>query len=331
MGNPHVEIRPEIEVSLVVNGRKLDEELAKALDLMDLKGSLYEAARTMGSSYFRLLKRISELEEAAGRRIVERRGRSLVLTDFGRMLLSMHKEESRRAKGWSFERRGGYDASIAASHCMGVEVMASMLRRKYSINVRFVGSSGGLALLMLDEADIAGIHLRGRIEDHLSRYWLEDRVKIYRGYIREIGFVSRDFSDIDSLKEAIIKGNIRMINRNIGSGTRLLLDDFLKGVVKDPSKLRGYNMEVRSHLEVVKAISSGKADFGLAVRYFADLYGLKFIKIADENYDFVIKKESIKKPAVSSFIDILRSEKFSNAIKKIKGYKIPEDIGREIY
>ena len=326
-----MEIRPEVEVSLVINGKKLDEELAKALDLMDLKGSLHEAAKTIGSSYFRLLRKISELEEAAGKRIVERKGRSLVLTDFGRMLLSMHKEESRRAKGWSFERRGGYDASIAASHCMGVEIIASMLRRKYNIDVKFVGSSGGLALLMLDEADIAGIHLKGRIEDHLSRYWLENRVKVYRGYIREIGFASRDFSDIESLKEAIIKGNIRIINRNIGSGTRLLLDDFLKGIVEDPSRIKGYSMEVRSHLEVVRAISSGKADFGLTVRYFADLYGLKFIKIADENYDFVVKKDSVRKPAVSSFIDILRSEKFSNTIKKIKGYKIPEDMGREIY
>jgi len=325
-----VEIRPEIEVSLVINGKKLDEELAKALDLMDLKGSLHKAAKTMGSSYFRLLKRISELEEAAGRRIVERKGKSLVLTDFGRMLLSMYKEELKKARGWSFERRSGYDARIAASHCMGVEIIASMLRRKYSVDVRFVGSSGGLALLMLDEADIAGVHLKGRIEDHLSRYWLENRVKVYRGYIREIGFVSRDFSDIDSLKEEIIKGNARMINRNLGSGTRLLLDDFLRKIVGDPSKLKGYEMEVRSHLEVVKAISSGKADFGLTVRYFADLYGLRFIKIAEENYDFVVKKDSMKKPAVLSFIDILRSEKFSNAIKKIKGYKVPEDIGREL-
>ncbi|MCP8321361.1 MAG: molybdopterin biosynthesis protein, partial [archaeon] len=95
---------------------------------------------------------------------------------------------------------------------------------------------------------------------------------------------------------------------------------------------RGYNIEVRSHIEVAKAVSHGKAYVGLGIRAVAEKYELDFIPLAEEYFDFVIDKKRLKKPLVNSFIEMLGSDRFKTEVKKhAPGIKIIKDTGNLIY
>ena len=92
----------------------------------------------------------------------------------------------------------------------------------------------------------------------------------------------------------------RMINRNRGSGTRVLIDELL-GKARPP----GYHFEARSHNAVAAAVAQGRADWGVAIRSAADMYGLGFIPHKEEHYDFVIPKSRAHRPAVEAFRRII--------------------------
>ena len=95
-----------------------------------------------------------------------------------------------------------------------------------------------------------------------------------------------------------------MVNRNRGSGTRVLIDSLLRGVEPE-----GYHVQARSHNAVAAAIVQGRADWGVAIEYVARGQALGFIPLVDEEYDFVIPEPRMKKDAVQAFLSLLRSDK----------------------
>ena len=143
--------------------------------------------------------------------------------------------------------------------------------------------------------------------------------------------------NISSFEEAISKG-YRIVNRNIGSGTRILLDYMLDKIAvklgKDPNGLRknlsGYEFEVKTHDDVAKAISSGKADFGLLPRFTALNYGLKCIHLVWERYDLVIPKKKKEKDSIKKFIEFMKSDSVFELINKTNGYRCDKGLGEVI-
>jgi putative molybdopterin biosynthesis protein len=101
-----------------------------------------------------------------------------------------------------------------------------------------------------------------------------------------------------------------MVNRNPGSGTRILIDRLLEGGCETASghPLPGYGVQVRSHNAVCAAVKDGRADWGVAIDTVAAMYGLASVPLQQEQFDFVIPRARRQRPAVRAFVDLLTDE-----------------------
>ncbi len=225
------------------------------------------------------------------------------------------------------------DLIVMGSHCTGIDLILQHLRtRKPYLKAKIVntGSIGGIEAVERGEADIAGIHLLDEDTKEynlpfLQQFNLSNRAYLIRGYTREQGLIVakgnpkniRDFKDI-------LRKDITFINRNRGSGTRVLLDLNLRIIADNlkitfevlKEKINGYDVEAKSHSAIAAAISQGKADTGLGIRTVSHYYGLDFVHQADEKYDFLIPVDRKDKEAVKNFLDILKSPILHNDLKE---------------
>ena len=115
-----------------------------------------------------------------------------------------------------------------------------------------------------------------------------------------------------ALQAALADPAILMVNRNAGSGTRVLIDNLLRGV-KPP----GYANQPRSHNAVAAAIAQHRADWGVAIAPVANLYGLAVLPIAPEHYDFLLVEARRRRPAVQVFIEVLQDEVTRDRIRAL--------------
>ncbi|MDK2790974.1 MAG: molybdopterin molybdotransferase [Methanothermococcus sp.] len=215
--------------------------------------------------------------------------------------------------------------SIIGSHCVGVDVI--LHRGGLYAKTINVGSLGGLMAIKRGEADISGIHLLGEDGEYnipfIKKYKLKNAVLI-RGYIRKQGFMFKKDLNINSMDD-IIKNidKYKFINRNKGAGTRILFDKFLKENGIDKKDIKGYEIEAKTHSAVGAAVTMGKADIGIGIETIAKKYGLEFIPIGDENYDFLIKSEKLEDEEVKKFIETLKKVELP--------FKKPENCGEIIF
>ncbi len=205
---------------------------------------------------------------------------------------------------------------FVGSHCLGLDTLADLSGLK--IRVINVGSSGGLSAIRNGIADIAGVHLLDESGvyniPYLERFGINNAV-IVKGYKREQGLIVRRDSRIAKFEDII---NARIINRNTGSGTRVITDRKLREVANKrgipfeelTNSINGYYTEAKTHSAVAAAVKLGKADVGVGIRPVAEMNGLKFIKIADEEYDFVIPSRLLDNREMGIFIEVLRGKEF---------------------
>ena len=116
----------------------------------------------------------------------------------------------------------------------------------------------------------------------------------------------------EALKIALADASVLMVNRNVGSGTRVLMDNLLDG-----ARPVGYANQPKSHNAVAAAIAQGRADWGLAIEPVAKLYGLGFLPVEPEHYDFLIADARRSRPAVQAFIDVLHDETTRERIRAL--------------
>jgi len=228
--------------------------------------------------------------------------------------------------------------SIIGSHCPGIDLILN-LGEIYGAKVINVGSLSGWRALKLGTADISGTHL---LDEKTMRYNLHmpdklglgGEVEIYGGYIREIGFmVARGNPKGIKGFEDLLREDVVFINRVKGSGIRTLIDIELRRMgVTDPEKrIRGYVYEAKTHTAVASAVRDGRADVGIGIGYVAELYGLDFIPIREERFDFAVRRDRLYKPAVRRFLEILGSRMFAEELDKLPHYRVHKQTGRRIY
>jgi putative molybdopterin biosynthesis protein len=233
------------------------------------------------------------------------------------------------------------DLHFIGSHCVMLEPAIQMLRRQaFRVKVMHVGSSAGIEACRNDEAEVAGTHL---LHERTGTYNIpfvkrHKGLALARGYIREQGILFRRGTEHRSLAGFVADKSLRLINRNQGSGTRVLFDMLMKKVAlelgtafESLQKLPGYDIESTTHSSVAAAIAQGKADWGLAIRTVAEQYKLGFFSLRDEEYDFCIPVSKLESKAVQSFISVLKSAEFKNALLSAPGIKVPKDIGEVIW
>jgi putative molybdopterin biosynthesis protein len=194
------------------------------------------------------------------------------------------------------------------SHCVGLDFLLGELQaRGIAVKALHVGSQGGLTAARRRECDIAGIHLMDPATGEYNRPLLDESLQLIEGYRRMQGIVFRPddsrFLGLDAataVANALADASCTLVNRNPGSGTRILIDRLLGG--KQPA---GYGVQTKSHNAVAAAVGQGRADWGLAIDTVAKQYALGFIPVQEEHYDFVVPKARLQRPAVRAFEALL--------------------------
>lgn len=202
------------------------------------------------------------------------------------------------------------DLILIGSHCVGLDWLAGeLMRQGIRIKAMNVGSTGGLMAARRGECDVAGIHLMDPDTGVYNLPLLTPALELIPGYGRMQGIVYRPsdprFEGRDAaaaIAAAIAEPGCTMVNRNAGSGTRILIDRML-GRAKPP----GYGVQTKSHNAVAVAVAQQRADWGLAIDTVARQYGLGFIPVQEERYDFVVPKARLERAPVQAFIALLQS------------------------
>jgi putative molybdopterin biosynthesis protein len=220
---------------------------------------------------------------------------------------------------------------ITGSHDPLIDEVSDILRKTapgHFIASSHVGSMAGIMAVKRNEAHVAGIHLLdgdtgGYNIPYLKKYLNPDETVLVKGVKRTQGLIVAENNplDIKSISD-LDKNNIRFVNRQKGSGTRILLDYLLDRANINPDSIYGYTREEYTHLAVAVQISQASADAGLGIYSAAKIYGLGFIPVCDEDYDFIIRKKDMDSLPVRKFISILKSEDFKHRLLNMGGYKL---------
>jgi len=234
-----------------------------------------------------------------------------------------------------------YDVNVMGSHDPLLQHLIGCVTLTERVRVLNVGSTAGLYAIKMGVADMAGVHLLdSRTREYNVPFIVEMGLKdvlLIRGYLREQGFAYRkDVMKVSSISDVIDRG-LNFVNRNPGSGTRVLVDLLLereaekRGVrIEDlKGRIKGYNFEVKTHEAVAYLVSRRIADVGVTIRYVAEKYNLGFTSIGYERYDLVIRKDSLGKRMISQFTDQF-CNLIQRTIKDFHGYKVDEELGRRI-
>jgi putative molybdopterin biosynthesis protein len=204
------------------------------------------------------------------------------------------------------------DLAVIGSHCVGQDLLLGlMVRRGFRVKSMAVGSTGGLTAARRGECDLAGVHLLDPATDSYNRPFLTPDLLLVKGYARMQGFVFRRgdprFQGCDlatAVAAALSDPTCRMVNRNRGSGTRVLIDRLLQ-VGEARRQPPGFYVEVKSHNAVAAAVAQARADWGIAIETVARDAGLGFLPLREEEFDFVISTARQHRPAVQAFCQLL--------------------------
>jgi putative molybdopterin biosynthesis protein len=200
------------------------------------------------------------------------------------------------------------DLVVIGSHCVGLEAAIGRLAdRGLTARVIAIGSQGGLAAARRGECDLAPIHLLDPATGLYNTPFLTPGLELVPGWRRMQGIVFRpDDSRFEgrapeeAVAAALADPSCRLVNRNGGSGTRILLDLLLSGAKPD-----GYSNQPRSHNAVAAAIAQGRADWGVAIEPVAEAYGLGFSALGPERYDFALVSRRRGRPGVKALLAAL--------------------------
>ncbi len=220
------------------------------------------------------------------------------------------------------------DLVIIGSHCVGLDVLISRLMSEgISVSSLSVGSSGGLAAAKRGECDIAGIHLMDPVTGQYNHPFLTGDLELIPGYERLQGIVFRAGDARfegrpaeQAAAAAIADASCLLINRNAGSGTRILIDRILKGV-----QPLGYTKQANTHNAVAVAIAQGRSDWGVAIETVARQYGLGFLPLLAEHYDFVVPRSRSQRAPVARFAALLQDPAVREALSRL-GFKMKDAI-----
>ena len=227
---------------------------------------------------------------------------------------------------------------VMGSNDFTIELLSHELNSRFpefSLSFSNVGSIGGLIALARGSSHIAGCHLfdikTGEYNlPYLPRYLPDLETIVVNLVYRDLGLILRPENPINITRiEDLAQPGIRIINRQKGSGTRILLDFELNRLGIDPKRINGYEKEVNTHNEVALAVLSGMADVGLGILSAAKMLGLEFIHITKERYDLVIPKEKFSAKPLTALMEVVRSQEFRTKIEQMGGYDI-RDSGKII-
>ena len=222
------------------------------------------------------------------------------------------------------------------SHDLALDLMQSFLRRErpvVNLASAHVGSLGGLAALRRGEAHLAGCHLLDAATGeynvaYVRRYLPDTPVAVVRLVGRIQGLITAPGNPLGVVSlDDLLRPGVRFVNRQRGSGTRVLLDYQLERMGANPEAINGYQREEYSHLAVAAAVSGGSADAGLGILSAARALELDFIPLLSEEYDLVIPMEHYRSERLQPVLTLLNDnekigQEFRGAVSAMGGYDV---------
>ncbi len=222
------------------------------------------------------------------------------------------------------------------SHDLTLDLIHDRLRalgKGYGLASSNVGSLGGLMAVKKGQAHLAGTHLldpqTGDYNfSYVARYLEGVRIRMVHLVYREQGLMVAPGNPlgIRGLKD-LTRPGVRFINRQAGSGTRVLLDFQLRELGIEPQSIQGYHQEEYTHMAVAVAVASGAADAGLGILAAAKALGLEFIPIKAERYDLVIPEIFFETEGIGLLLEIIGSQDFREKVGELGGYD-PSQSGK---
>ncbi len=227
----------------------------------------------------------------------------------------------------SWEKRAVFQGSDDPAFS---RIVTPVRERGGDLAIRAVGSLGGLAALARGEGHMAACHLldgkTGKYNDSFIKdlaggeKWVRTLL-----FYRQQGFLvargnPKGLSGIDDL----VDKKIRIVNRQPGAGTRVLLDWFLEEARIDRSSVSGYSGQAVTHLDAASRVASGVVDAALGIRAAADAFGLDFVPMAWEPFELVVPEKHFLHPGVRAVMEALNDPSWKNEVEKMGGYRWPE-------
>ena len=228
---------------------------------------------------------------------------------------------------------------IVGSHDNTLDILADQIRGKQDhihISSSHVGSIGGLIALRRGMCHVAGSHLLNTDDgsynvSYIKRYLPNIPVKLVNLVFRDQGLIvlPNNPKKIKGIED-LAREDVRLINRQSGSGTRILLDYRLKQLGIEPSSIKGYDSEEFTHMSVAVDVLGGTADVGLGIYAAAKALNLDFIPVVTEQYDLVIPEEFFDSHNIQTLMETIRSEDFKQRVQALGGYNT-EKTGEIVY
>lgn len=220
-----------------------------------------------------------------------------------------------------------------------LDILKTYIRKAYPEFYIFsanTGSTDGLKALNQGYTDIAWSHLldpkSGQYNiPFLSTYLPNLKAVVINLFNRDLGFLVAPGNplNIHGFKD-LAKPKIRFINRQKGSGTRVLLDHHLRELKIPASSIKGYENEVYTHFEVGLSVLAKETDVGLATGSVSKLLGLSFIPLTQESFDMLLDQSTFFERGVQAFIEILNSKEFRSRVENLGSYDF-KNSGKIIY
>ncbi|MBI2854381.1 MAG: GntR family transcriptional regulator [Chloroflexi bacterium] len=296
-------------------------------------GSFVATVPTEGPQAKKLKER---LETAVDRTILEALGLGFDVEDIQSVFtLRLAQWRTRReapARRADADRRTvGEAVRFVGSHDIAVELLASQLNMLYPqirLEPSFVGSLAGLVALEYCEADIVGAHLfdeeTGQFNiPFVKRLLPNESVALINLVQRVQGFMvprgnPKQVLGVPDLK----RSDITFVNRQKGSGTRVLLDSWLLKQGIRPSEVKGYEHEEATHLAVASLVAQGKADIGLGAQSAASVAEVDFIPLMKERYDLILLEENLETEPVRTVRAVVESDSFNRMLAAVPGHDV---------
>ena len=218
---------------------------------------------------------------------------------------------------------------ITGSHDPIIDEINDLLKIKgypYSVSSSHVGSMGALNAVRLGQAHLGGIHLldteTGRYnEGYVEKYLDKATATLIKGIGRIQGLMVEK-GNPKGIKSFVDIVGHRYVNRQLGSGTRVLFDYLLKTNGISKNEIDGYRNEEFTHTAVAAQIAGGNADCGMGIYSAAQMYELDFIELSVEEYDFIVNNAFINTPMYNAFMEVLHSDELKERMKRMGGYTL---------
>jgi putative molybdopterin biosynthesis protein len=324
--------------------------------LMDLlqavreAGSIAGAAKSLQLSYRHVWGELKRWEQALQQPlIVWEKGHAARLSEFADKLLWAERQAQARLAPQISALHAELEKTFAvafdpSSHLLTmyashddalVQLQQHTAQQALHLDIRFCGSVDAIRALNQGRCTVAGFHAPSQPDAHslVARTY---KPLLKTGLHKLIGFASRQQGlmvpqgnpmQLNQLHDLTQPG-VRFVNRPQGTGTRLLLDQWLTQACLDSRSLTGYNQEEPSHAAVAASIASGQADAGLGIESAARAHGLDFVPLATEDYWLVCLKSAVHSPPVQQLLQTLQSSQWTHQLDQLPGYQTSNKSGQ---